>query len=269
VVESKVKAPIIQFSLLTRRVFLVGLIANFSLAVFYAIDFFLIPLYLHYMRGQSGNEIGFTLLPATLLVAFLSPLAGRIVDKKGTKPVLVFGLSMLCISALLQTQFDAGTQLYLVVGAYISFGIGWAFILSPSLTTAIASVPKESGGVAAGTIGTFHNLGGAMGLAFGTLIFSSAAYSSLYTAIAGMGIKTGDWLATATTNTEQATEIIASNTHLSHATAAGLFDQFFLHGYSSAMWLLVALPLLSLCFVLFGYKKKDRPAHSVSVSGLH
>lgn len=269
VVESKVKAPIIQFSLLTRRVFLVGLIANFSLAAFYAIDFFLIPLYLHYIRGQSGNEIGFTLLPATLLVAFLSPLAGRLVDKKGPKLALTFGLTMLCISALLQTQFDASTPLYLVIGAYILFGIGWAFILSPSLTAAIASVPKDSGGVAAGTIGTFHNFGGTMGLTFGTLIFSSAAYSSLHSALSGMQIQTGSWLASATANTEHAIGIITSHTQLSQAAATGLFEQFFLHGYSSAMWLLVILPLLSLCFVLLGYRKKDIPVHRVAVTGMH
>ena len=219
IVESKVKAPIIQFSLLTQRPFLVGLIANFSLAAFYAIDFFLIPLYLHDIRGQSGNEIGVSLLPATLLVAFLSPFAGRIVDKKGPKSALVFGLIMLCISALLQTQFDADTSLYVVVGSYILFGTGWAFILSPSLTAALASVPNDSGGVAAGTVGTFHNFGGAMGLTIGTLIFSA--------------------------------------------------EKSFLQGYSSAMWLLVALPLLSLVFVVLGYKKKDRSARPVLRTNLH
>ncbi len=255
-VEKRNKAPIIQFSLMTHRDFLVGLIANFSLAAFYAIDFFLIPLYLHYIRGQSGNEIGFTLLPATLLVAFLSPLAGRIVDKKGSKGVLIFGLALLCISALLQTQFDANTPLYLVIGAYILFGIGWAFILSPSLTAAITSVPSEAGGVAAGTVGTFHNFGGAMGLAFGTLIFTIAANSNLLSAVKTLHLNAEKWLGAATGNTDHAIEIITSNTHLSHAAATGLFEQFFLHGYASAMWLLVLLPLASLGFVIVGFKKK-------------
>lgn len=53
-VETKVSMPIIEFHLLANRVFLAGLGANFTLAAFYAVDFFLIPLYLHYIRGQAG-----------------------------------------------------------------------------------------------------------------------------------------------------------------------------------------------------------------------
>ena len=270
-VEIRAKTPIIQFSLLTRRVFLVGLVANFSLAAFYAIDFFLIPLYLHAIRGQSGNEVGFTLLSATLMVAFLSPLAGRLVDRKGPKRALVTGLVLLAISALMQTQFEAATSLYLVVGAYLLFGIGWAFILSPSLSAAIASVPAERGGVAAGTLGTFHNFGGVMGLTFGTLIFSSVARSDLLASVTGMDIPVGNWLAEATANTDQAVEIITSNTGLDYSAATELFQKFFLHGYADAMWLLVWLPLASLCFVLANFREKNAAIDSCdneSVKGL-
>ncbi|MET3120653.1 EmrB/QacA subfamily drug resistance transporter [Oxalobacteraceae bacterium GrIS 2.11] len=259
-VETRVPAPIIQLSLLKRRIYLVGLVANFSLAAFYAIDFFLIPLYLNYVRGQSGNEIGFTLLPTTLMVAVLSPIAGKLVDKHGARPVLLFGLCMLCASALLQTQFNADTQLALVILAYLMFGTGWAAILTPSITAAISSVPPENGGVAAGTLGTFHNLSGALGLTCGTLIFSAGAFSSLQTTLSAMHLATGSWLKTASTNMGEAVDIITANSPLTRAAANSVFDQFFINGYASAMYLLVALPLLTLLFVLLGYRQQSRSA---------
>lgn len=171
-VEKTRHFPMIQFSLLKHPLFLIGMIANISLAAFYAVDFFLIPLYLHTIKNYSASQIGFTLLPATLLVAILSPLAGRFVDKHGPTGSLILGLLLLLCSALLQAQFNAQTTIVLLFGAYGLFGIGWACILSPALTAALSSVPADRSGVAAGMMGTSHNLGGAIGLALGSLIFT-------------------------------------------------------------------------------------------------
>jgi len=258
-IEKSNKAPIIQFSLMTRRVFLIGLVANFTLAAFYAIDFFIIPLYLHYIRGQSASEIGFTLLPATLLIALLSPIAGRIVDKQGPKGALIFGLIFLGVSAVVQAQFNAQTPLYWVVGAYVLFGIGWASILSPSLTAAIASVPSESSGVAAGTVGTFHNFGGAIGLAFGTLIFAIAAKFNLLYSLQNLHIANTSWVQAATANMDQALHLIMSNTNLTSVGATTLFEHFFLHGYACVMWSLVVLALAALSFVILSFRKTMVP----------
>ena len=255
-IEKRAKSPIIEFSLFKNRIFLIGLIANFSLAAFYAVDFFLIPLYLHYIRGQSPDEIGLTLLPATLLVAILSPIAGRVVDKKGPKGSLVLGLGLLSISAIFQAQFLAYTSIFWVIGAYILFGVGWACILSPSLVAALSSIPKEIGGVASGTLGTLHNFGGAMGLAFGALIYTLAAQSSLLSTALAQNFQAGNWVKTAVANTDQAIHIIKTNTPLSWQAAADLFEQFFLHGYACVMWFLALLALTSLCCVIIGFRKK-------------
>lgn len=177
-VEKNFAYPMIQFSLLKHPLFLIGFIANISLAAFYAVNFFLIPLFLHSSKDFNASQIGFTLLPATLLVAILSPLTGRLVDKQGPKGFLLFGLLLLLGSALMQTQFNSHTPVFIMLIAYALFGIGWACILSPALTAALASVPPERSGIAAGMMGTSHNLGGAIGLACGTLIFNYAGYAA-------------------------------------------------------------------------------------------
>lgn len=51
----------------------------------------------------------------------------------------------------------------LLLTAYGLLGIGWSCILSPALAVAMASVPAERSGVAAGMMGTSHNLGALLG----------------------------------------------------------------------------------------------------------
>jgi EmrB/QacA subfamily drug resistance transporter len=220
-IEKNVSAPIIQFDLFANRVYIVGLIANFSLAFFYAVDFFLIPLYLDYIHGLSVLQIGLTLLPATAMIAILSPMTGKMVDKHGPKGVLMAGYAFLTLSAILQIVFAPQDYFYFTVFAYILFGIGFACILSPSLVAAMSSIPQESSGVASGTVGTLHNFGGAIGLAIGTIIYT----------------------------------FYAGNT-LNLADTQTVSEQSFLNGYDNAIGLLAVLSIVTFFIILFGLKKR-------------
>lgn len=255
-VETKVSNPIIEFHLLANRFFLAGLGANFTLAAFYAIDFFLIPLYLHYIRDQSGFQIGLSLLPATVMVALLSSITGRIVDKKGPKGVLMIGLFLFLISALLQIQLGTNSSIYFVLFSYLIFGIGWAFILSPSIVAALSSIPEESSGVAMGTIGTLHNLGGALGLAVGTLIYNFFAKSVLMAQLLKNNVASGSWINEAVSNNDTATKILQENAQWNYEKASAVFQHYFLSGYRGAMWLLVSISIIAFITVFIGLKNQ-------------
>jgi EmrB/QacA subfamily drug resistance transporter len=256
IVESRITSPIIEFHLLANRIFFIGLTANFALALFYAIDFFLIPLYLHYIHGQTGYQIGLSLLPATFMVSALSSVTGKIVDKKGPKGVLCVGLIMFTISALLQLQFGVQSPIYLLLFSYLIFGVGWACILSPSIVAALSSLPKESIGVGMGTIGTLHNLGGAIGLALGTLIYNVLSKNTLLSLLNQRQIPGGDWINQAIANTDRAVQIIQENTNLGLQEVTEVFHHYFLKGYQGAIWLLVISSLLALLAVILGLKNK-------------
>jgi EmrB/QacA subfamily drug resistance transporter len=267
-VETRVTAPIIEFHLLANRIFLVGLGANFALALFYAIDFFLIPLYLHYIHGQAGYQIGFSLLPATVMVALLSSMTGRIVDQNGPKNVLMVGLLFLAISGFLQAQFGAHSAIYFILFAYLIFGIGWACILSPSIVAALSAIPKESAGVAMGTLGTLHNLGGAIGLAVGTLIYNMMAKSALLSQLKENNIAPGAWADQVIANTEGAVDIIRQYAGLSVEKTTAIFQHYFLNGYRGAMWVMVIVSLLALLAVALGLKNQ-KPAGEKSAPVMH
>lgn len=181
--ENSAASPIIDFHLFANSDFIVGIVANFFMAFFYTIAFFFIPLHLSEI-GYNAGQIGLILLPAMLMVAVFSPFSNRFCQRIGTRRVILIGSACLILSGLLQLTFIHNIHLVLLLPGYIALGLAWAFILSPSLTAGVASLPKEMGGVAIGSMGTLHNLGGTVGLAIGaTLGYAHAISLALATAV--------------------------------------------------------------------------------------
>ncbi|MGY2202743.1 MFS transporter [Pseudomonas gingeri] len=170
-VERRVAAPIIDLQLFANRRFVAGVVASFTLAVFYCVAFFVMPLYLALVRGESVQASGLLLLPTTLGVALLSPLVGRLVDRKGPALLIKSGLLLFLLSALLQAGFDRQTSLPYLLAAFVIMGLGWASILGPSTVLGISSVPQGVSSVAMGSLMTLHNVGGGLGLAVGVGIY--------------------------------------------------------------------------------------------------
>ncbi len=171
IVENKSSSPIIKFDLFTNIPFVSGIIATFFLAFFYCLDFFLMPLYLHLSRGELDYTIGLMLLCTTIMVALISPIVGKTVDRKGPKKPLLVGFGFFIISATIQANFTAYTSIYIVILAFILMGIAWGSIVGPSTILSLSALPKNSEALAIGTCWTLHNIGGTIGLGLGISIY--------------------------------------------------------------------------------------------------
>ncbi len=170
-VEKKSASPIIKFSLFMNKNFFAGILANFFLAFFYCLAFFLMPLFLHNIRGESDYIVGLMLLPTTLMVALMSPIVGRIVDRKGPQKPLLWGFILFTISALLQVSFSSTTSIIVIIIAFIIMGVAWGAVVGPSTIIAMSALPASSQAVAIGMSWTLHNIGGTLGLSLGVLIY--------------------------------------------------------------------------------------------------
>lgn len=248
--EKKHTSPIVDFNLLKNNLFILGVLANFGLAFFYNLAFFLMPLYLHYIKKINGYQIGLSLLAGTLMVAILSPWVGNFVDKNGSKQILKVGFIFLAVSAAMQSFFQAQSSWLYIETAFILLGIGWAFILNPSIVTALGTVPKENSGVAMGTLGTVHNLGGTVGLAIGTVVYHYFSLQALMGAVGQKNMLATVWMQEATANPDLATGLIQKHIPLSVASAQTIFENYFIHGYAASMGLLVGIAVVTLGIVV-------------------
>lgn len=245
-VERCAKSPILKFRLFASRNFIGAVIAHAALAFFYVLAFFLMPLYLSEIFGLQGYQLGLMLLPTTAAVALVSPVAGRLIDKYGPKPVMLSGFACFALSAILQFMFSVGSSMFFVGTAFAFMGIGWACVLGAASVAALSAVPEDMAAVASGSFWTIHNIGGAVGLALGVLCYQLAAESRLLEELAVLGISPGPWVSEVVNDPEGARLLLLKNAgKLDPARSHLLFQQLFLAGYQVAMGLLLGVSLLA------------------------
>ena len=64
-------------------------------------------------------------LPSTLMIVLIAPLAGRLADRVGPRPLMVTGLTLTAFALFLQTRIDVDTGYGLLLPAFVVMGIGW------------------------------------------------------------------------------------------------------------------------------------------------
>lgn len=262
VIETKTTKPIIQFQLFANRIFISSIAATFSLAFFYCLAFFLMPLYLHGIRNESDFIVGLMLLPTTAMVAILSPVAGKLVDSQGSRLIIVCGFALFAISAFMQAQFDAQTSISVILSSFLFMGAGWACILGPSTVASLSSVPESLGAVAMGSAWTMHNIGGAIGLSSGVAIYHFFANKTVLSDLNLAGIPTGSWVNQVVSDPDSAISLLKQYTNLTPENITSVFHHFFMNGYQAAMCFLGISSVITLLIVYYGMR-------TLSSSGSH
>ena len=187
-VENRVKAPMVQFDLLSDRNFLaavcVALIITFSMMGV----FFFLALYMQDILGYSPLEAGIRFLPSTLMIVGVAPVAGRLSDRFGPRWLIAGGLTIAAASlfSFSRIQVDSG-YLDLLPG-FMLLGIGVAMTMSPMTSAAMNAVPVQKAGIASGVLSMFRMVGGSLGIAVTGAIFQGLVSSKLDTLLGGTGV---------------------------------------------------------------------------------
>ncbi|WP_411753772.1 MFS transporter [Serratia sp. (in: enterobacteria)] len=249
-VEQRVDSPILDFHLLANRLFLSAATANAALAFFYCLAFFLMPLYLNLIKGLGDLQVGLMLLPTTAVVAILSPIVGRLIERTGAKLFLVSGFAFFALSALIQGFFSEGSSLLQIALAFACMGVGWACILGPATVVALSAVPANMGAVAMESSWTIHNLGGAIGLSAGLLVHQEMAASQLLNTLSSNNAVTEPMAQTLLASPETAvSELLKLG--VPEQQAAEIFHSSFMFGYHSSMWLLLLISAMAMVVLFF------------------
>lgn len=172
-VEKRVTAPIINLSLLHRRVFLS---ANLSLVLSFLALFavsFMLPFYLEELRGFTTEQSGLLLTPLPLTIAVIAPFSGMLADRFGTRWLAAGGLTIACIGLVLISQLDAHSSLWDIIWRLVVTGMGQALFQSPNNSALMGAAPKAQQGSAAGFLATGRVVGQSVSVALAGAIFTS------------------------------------------------------------------------------------------------
>jgi EmrB/QacA subfamily drug resistance transporter len=190
-VESRVRAPIVQFEFLRNRDFVGATMVAFVISFAMLGMFFFMALYIQNVLGYSPLEAGVRFLPTTLVIMFVAPIAGRLTDRIGPRPLIISGLSVVAVSLFLQSQIDTTSDYGSLLVPFILMGFGIALTMSPMSTAAMNAVAEAKAGLASGLLSMSRMVGGTFGVAVLGAIFQGQGHSSLESSLAGVGLAPG------------------------------------------------------------------------------
>ena len=174
--ERHPKAPIVSMYLFKKRQLNIGLVLSFAGGVAEAAIVFL-PFYAIAALGVSVGSSGTLVLASAITMFLVTEPIGRMIDKVGVKPILLFGTLMTAIGALLMI---IASSLVEFIGYQIVIGIGLSALLGAPVRYVALSETNDMERASAQSLVSLAS-------SFGTMIGSTLAGAFLASNIKSLG----------------------------------------------------------------------------------
>lgn len=119
----------------------------------------LISLYLQYLKGLAPTGAGLVMLAQPLMVALVSPAAGRLSDRLEPRFLASAGIGITALGLFLLSRVSQATPLSHIVTCLLLTGLGFGLFGSPNVSAIMGSVGRGELGQAGGTVATMRILG--------------------------------------------------------------------------------------------------------------
>ena len=261
VLEPRVRTPMVDFDFFRSRTFLGANLVAFTVTFAMLAMFFFTALYMQNFLGYDALEAGIRFLPATAVIIFAAPIAGRLADRIGPRRLMAGGLLVVALALYLQTRISVDSGYELLLPAFILMGLGMGFVISPMSTAAMNAVSADKAGAASGILSMSRMVGGTFGVAALGALFQHLSADRLADSLAGTGVTAAQ--------RERLVENIGAGAEgdtvqgLDPATTervGAAVQDAFIHALSMGMWLATAVALLgaALAAVLISDRLDER-----------
>lgn len=173
VIETRIKHPLLQVDLFRHNPIFV--FSNAAALINYSATFatgFLLSLYLQFAKGFSPAEAGLILVAQPVLMALISPFAGRLADRLEPRLIASGGMALSAAGLLMLSVIGRDTSLAYLMAALAVIGAGFGFFSSPNTAAVMGAVERKCYGVAASTLGTMRLVGQMLSLGLAMLLFA-------------------------------------------------------------------------------------------------
>jgi MFS family permease len=172
-VENKISNPVFDIRLILKnRVFAFsGIAALINYSATSAIAFF-ISLYLQYLKGLDARSAGLIMISQPVAMTLLSPLAGKLSDKKNPGVIASIGMGITALGLILLCFITQSTHDYIIVLLLFLLGTGFGIFSSPNSNAIMSSVEKRHLGIASGVVGTMRMIGQMMSMGIAMMLIS-------------------------------------------------------------------------------------------------
>jgi len=190
------KAPLLNLKLLRDRSRLGGLAVMALIVGMHFAVLFMLVQYLQRILGYKPLVAGLAYLPLTATVFAISHFVPRLLGRFGARALLASG-SMLVAASLLGFAMlgDGGGFLPGVLVPLLIHAVGIVLVFAPGTVAIMEGVPAEHAGAASGLLQMDQQIGGALGIAVITSIYSLAVIPGQYVSGLPAAFKAGAMIA--------------------------------------------------------------------------
>ncbi len=131
---------------------------------------FVLALYLQRVKGYSALEAGFAYLPLTATFFAINIWSGHLIGRIGARKPMLFGALIDAFGFALLSMLAADSSYWQMLPAFALLPAGMGLGVPAMTTTVLASVGRESSGIAGGVLNSARQAAGVIGVAvFGSL----------------------------------------------------------------------------------------------------
>ncbi len=163
--ELRTPAPAVDLRILKNLSFAAGTAIGGMLGLTLFGSLILLPFFLQNLLHYSATQAGLTLMPRSLTMVLLMPIAGMLYNRLGVYVMLPFGLITGSGAAFLMAQLTLESGSLQILVPQVIQGIGFAFVFVSLSTTALSTIPRARMQYATGLYNLVRQLGGSLGTA--------------------------------------------------------------------------------------------------------
>ena len=178
-IETRVKHPLVRLGILRNRSIVRANLSMVALLGSYISFQFMMTLYLQDDLHWAPLRMALALLPAGLIVAFGSPLTGKLITRFGTGPLITAAMVSLSLGYIWMV-ISAGTHPHyaaVILPTMILLGAGFGFGFSSIMSQATQGIQNHEQGLASGLVQSSGQVGAAVVLAVVTALVTTTGSS--------------------------------------------------------------------------------------------
>jgi len=189
--ERRSAAPMIDTRLFKRVSFSAGIGSGLLAYLVMFGVLLVVPFYLERGLGAGAGRTGLELTVMPVFLALAAPVAGRLADRFGARPLTVAGMALVAGALGVLALTRPGDVLLVAALAFIGLGLG---LFTPSNNAAImAAAPRSESGMASGVLNMTRGMGTALGLAvtglvYGLAVLPAAGFQHSSVLLAGVAV---------------------------------------------------------------------------------
>lgn len=163
-VESKVKAPLVELGLFRESTFTASNICYLITGFGIVAPLLIFNFFLQNALGYEALNAAYIVMAVSLTVIVSMPLGSAIAGKLGARLVNFSGVIFMSVGAFLLSRLTIDTSKFVMVIDMIVFGFGLGFSCQ-SLISSIKHLPTEKSGIGSGIVNAARQIGTCLGIA--------------------------------------------------------------------------------------------------------